>query len=175
MQDAQRYDPVARLLHWLTVLLIVLQFSIAWTMPEIHRGVEPTGLIGWHLSVGVAILAVVLVRIGWRVTHSEPAAPTSLSPVLQAISRITHFALYGLLVALPFLGWANASARGWAVMLFGTIPLPQLVAKGSALGQQMGDVHQTAALVLLASIALHVLGAMYHLLVVKDRTVQRML
>ena len=170
----ERYDGVARFLHWLTVLLLVTQFAIAWTMPEIGRGTRPIGLIAWHLSVGTAILAVILIRAMWRLTHREPPAPTTLSPTLQFISRATHVALYALLLALPLLGWANASARGWEVELFGLIKLPAMVSLGSPVGRALGDVHQTVALVLLAVVALHVLGALYHSLVVKDRTMQRM-
>lgn len=131
---SDRYDSVARSLHWLTVALIVTQFGIAWTMPEIHRGTEPVGLIGWHLSIGLTILAVVLFRVLWRLSHVEPAPPVTLSPLLQAVSRFTHVSLYAMLVALPMLGWANASARGWSVKLFGTIPLPPLTSIGSPLG-----------------------------------------
>lgn len=172
---SERYDGVARLLHWLTVALIVTQFAIAWTMPDIHRGTVPTGLIAWHLSVGVTILAVVLVRVVWRATHYEPPAPITLSPTMQAVSRVTHILLYAPLVALPLLGWANASARGWSVKLFGAFPLPPLTSTGSPLGRSLGDVHQTVAIVLLAVIGLHVLGALYHLLIVRDRTVHRMI
>ena len=178
MQDtanAERYDLVARVLHWLTVGLIVTQFAVAWTMPDIHRGTEPVGLIAWHLSIGTLILAVMLLRAGWRLTHREPPAPSSLSFWMRAVSRVTHGALYALLIALPLLGWANASARGWQVALFGAVPLPALSAKGSPLGQTSGDVHQAVAIVLLVVIGLHVLGALYHLLVVRDRTVQRMI
>lgn len=91
-----RYDIGARVLHWLTVLLVVAQFAIAWTMPEIHRGVPPIGLIAWHLSIGTAILGVMLVRVGWRLSHSEPGAPLSLSPFMQVVSRGAHLALYAL-------------------------------------------------------------------------------
>jgi cytochrome b561 len=171
----ERYDGVARFLHWLTVVLIIAQFAVAWTMPDIHRGTPPLGLIAWHLSIGTTILAVVLVRAGWRLTHPAPLAPSTLSPLLQNVSRVTHVTLYGLLVALPLLGWANASARGWSVRLFGVLPLPALAAKGSALGHSLGDVHQTVAWVLLAIIGLHVLGALYHLIIVRDHTVARML
>lgn len=178
MQDARdngRYDGVARSLHWLTVLLVVVQFAIAWTMPDIHRGTAPLGLIAWHLSIGTAILAVIVFRAGWRLTHREPPPPPSLAPALQVISRVTHVTLYGLLIALPLLGWANASARGWALKLFGVIPLPPIAAQGSPVGQSLGDVHQTVAIALLVVVGLHVLGALYHLIIVRDRTVQRML
>lgn len=174
INGSERYDGVARSLHWLTVVLLVTQFAIAWSMPDIHRGTGPLGLIAWHLSVGITILAVVLIRAVWRLTHAEPPAPATLSVPMQAVSRITHISLYALLVALPLLGWANASARGWSVRLFGAIPLPALTPTGSPLGLSLGDVHQTVAIVLLAVVGLHILGALYHLLVVRDRTVQRM-
>ncbi len=169
------YSGVAKSLHWLILALLVIQFAIAWTMPEIGRGTVPTGLIGWHLSVGLAILAVMLVRLAWRLTHTAPPAPADLSPALATLSRVVHYLLYALLIILPLLGWANASARGWAVKLFGVFPLPPLMAKGSSLGHSLGDVHATLALALLAVIALHVSGAVYHALFLKDRTLQRML
>jgi len=169
------YTGVAKLLHWLILALLVTQFAIAWTMPNIGRGSVPIGLIGWHLSVGLTILAVMLVRLGWRLTHSVPPAPSDLPRSLALLSRITHYLLYAVLIVLPLLGWANASARGWAVRLFGVVPLPPLTAKGSALGHQLGNIHATLATVLLAIVALHVAGALYHALILKDRTVQRML
>ena len=169
------YTSIAKLFHWLILALLVVQFAIAWTMPDIGRGSVPTGLIGWHLSVGVAILAVMIVRLAWRLTHPAPPAPADLAPALATLSRVTHYLLYAVLIVLPILGWANASARGWAVKLFGVVPLPALMAKGSALGHSLGDVHATLATVLLAIVALHVAGALYHAVVLKDRTVQRML
>lgn len=166
---------VAKSLHWLILALLIVQFTIAWTMPQIGRGSVPTGLIGWHLSVGVAILAVMIVRLAWRLTHPAPPAPTDLSPALAVLSRATHYLLYAVLIVLPLLGWANASARGWAVKLFGIVPLSLLVAKGSSLGHSLGGIHATLALVLLGIVALHVSGALYHALFLKDRTLQRML
>ncbi|WP_404710148.1 cytochrome b [Sphingomonas sp. MMS24-J13] len=171
----ERYSGFARLLHWTIVALVVAQFAVAWSMPDIHRGTEPVGLVAWHLSIGTAILAIMVVRAVWRLVHREPPPPSSLSPLLRMVSRTTHVILYALLVALPLLGWANASSRGWPITLFGVIPLPPLMATGARLGHTLGDVHGTVAIVLLVVIGLHVLGAAYHLLVVRDRTVQRML
>ena len=175
LTGAQRYDPVQRAMHWLTVALIAIQFAVAWTMPDIHRGTQPLGLIAWHLSIGVIILAVTLFRAGWRFVNGALPPPATLSPALRAVSQVTHGALYVLLVVLPLLGWANASARGWPVKLFGIVPLPALMPKGSALGHQMGDIHQLAAWALLGVIGLHVLGALYHQFVARDRTLARIL
>ncbi len=170
-----RYSLIARLFHWSLALLVVAQFAVAWTMPEIERGTPPTGLVGWHLSIGAAILAVAVLRLGWRLIHKAPPPPMTLAPAMQTLSRVVHVLLYVILILLPLMGWANAAARGWSVTLFGVIPLPALVAKGSALGREMGDIHGTTAIVFLVLIGLHVAGALYHALVLRDRTLQRMI
>ena len=167
------YDGFARLLHWLVALLIVAQFVLGWTMPDVHRDTLPNGLIAWHLGVGAAIVAAVACRIVWRGTHSPP--PADVSPALNLVSRITHALLYLLLVAVPLAGWANASSRGWAVKLFGAIRYPALAATGSPTGHALGDVHGWLAWVLFALIVLHVGAALFHRIVLKDGVLQRML
>lgn len=173
--DRDRYSGVARLLHWLTVALVVIQFGVAWTMPQIGRGSQPIGLIAWHLSIGAIILVIIIIRLLWRLTHHAPPPPADLPLLLQLVSRGTHFLLYTVLLALPLMGWANASSRGWPVKLFGILPLPPLTPTGSVLGHQLGDVHMTVATILLILIGLHVLGALYHSVILRDRTVQRMI
>ncbi|CAM2197288.1 superoxide oxidase [Paraburkholderia kururiensis] len=170
--DVGRYDPVARLLHWLIVALVCAQFVLGWTMPEVHRDTQPVGLIALHLAVGAALVAAMVLRIVWRLTHRPP--PANLSPLLNTVSGATHFLLYAALVAVPLLGWANASSRGWAVELLGAIPLPALSATGSSVGHAMGDIHSALAWVLLVLIGMHVGAALFHRFVLKDRVLQRM-
>jgi cytochrome b561 len=170
---ASGYDGVARFLHWLVVVLIAAQFVIGWTMPDIHKGTRPDGLIAWHLGVGATLIAAVVVRIVWRLTHTP--APASLSPFFRVVSHITHGLLYLALVAVPLLGWANASSRGWSVKLLGVLPYPSISPVGSSVGHAMGDIHGYLAWVLFALIALHVAAALFHRFVLKDQTLQRML
>jgi cytochrome b561 len=167
------YGRVARFLHWLVVVLIAMQFVIGWTMPGVHRDTQPLGLIGWHLVVGATLIAAMAVRIVWRVTHKPP--PHALPLVLSAVSRATHFLLYTLLIAVPLLGWANASSRGWVVGWIGMLRLPALTPTGSPFGHAMGDVHGELAWVLFALICMHVAAALFHRFVLKDRVLQRMI
>ncbi|MBV8651020.1 MAG: cytochrome b [Alphaproteobacteria bacterium] len=173
--DAPAYGPVAKLLHWLVVMLLVAQFIIAWTMPPIHRGTTPETLISLHLSLGVVILLVIAVRIVWRLTHPAPAEPGDMPVWQRLVARATHGLLYAILVALPLLGWANASARGWKVTLFDILPLPPLVPTGSAVGHAMGDIHGTLATILLIVAGLHVAAALFHAVLRGDGVLQRML
>lgn len=173
MSAPARYDAVARLLHWLIAALVVAQYAIGWTMPDVHRDTQPVGLIAAHLIVGTALLAAMACRVLWRATHRPPAS--NLSPAMRALSGVTHGALYVLLIAVPLLGWINASSRAWAVTLAGVIPLPALSTAGSAFGHAMGDVHGILAWVLFAGIGLHVAAALMHRFVLRDQVVQRMM
>ena len=172
---ARHYDRIALGFHWLILALLVAQFAIAWTMPDIKKATPDTGLVAWHLSVGSTILLVMLLRLAWRLTHTPPPPPSDLMPALQLLSRLTHWLLYAILIALPVLGWINASSRGYRVVLLGLIPLPQLVPTGNAFGHEMGDIHGTVAWMLLGIVALHVAGALYHTLIKQDGLLRRML
>lgn len=172
--ESAGYTSTAKIFHWVVVLFVAGQFAVAWTMPEIHRGVAPVGLIGAHLSLGLLILLTAVARLAWRATHPVPPPPERLAPSLKLLSRMTHYLLYAILIVLPLLGWANASARGWPIDLFGFVPMPQLVPAGSALGMTLGEVHKVVATVFLATIALHVSGALYHRFILRDQTLQRM-
>ena len=169
------YGDVAKSLHWLIVLLLVGQFALAWTMPEIHRGTKPESLINLHLSVGIVILLVALVRLAWRLRHPVPLVTDNVPLWQQRAAQANHALLYVLLFLMPLFGWANASARGWAIDFFGVAQLPRILAESSSLGRALGDVHIWTSYVLLGLIALHVAAALYHRLWLRDRVLARML
>jgi cytochrome b561 len=177
MQKAQArdYGLVTKLLHWLVLGLLAAQFAIAWTMPEVHRGTRPDGLIAWHLSLGTLIMLLIVIRVLWRLTHPAPPLPTQLPQWQQTLARLTHFLLYAILLVLPLLGWGNASSRGWDVRLFGIVPLPRLFAQGSHFGHELGDIHTVASYVLLGLVGLHSAAALYHHFVAKNRVLIGML
>ena len=80
-----------------------------------------------------------------------------------------------ILLVLPVLGWLAASGFGARPYLLGLIPLPFLIAKDKDFADSIGHVHGALALLLLAVIALHIAGALYHGLVKRDGVVGRML
>ncbi len=70
-----------------------------------------TTLISLHFTFGVIILAVAVVRLGWRFTHAEPPPEDGMPAVADAVPRVVHWLLYLLLFVVPILGWINASYR----------------------------------------------------------------
>ncbi len=171
---ARGYGAVAKVLHWLIAALLAAQYMIAWFMPHIGRNTPNTGLVNLHLSFGALIFLVVIARWVWRLTHPVPQMP-ELTLWQRRLSWATHLSIYAVLLILPLMGWANASFRGYDVSLFGLIPLPALVAKGSPLGRELGDVHTVVAWYFLAVIGLHVVAAIYHRFVLRDAVMARML
>ncbi len=166
------YTGVAKGLHWLIAALVVLQF-VTKLMPP--GAMTEQALNAWHLAIGPAILLIMLLRLAWRLTHTPPPPPADLSPVLQFVSRATHWAFYAILILLPIGGWMSASGFGARPTLLGLFPLPMLIDKDKAAAETWGEIHGVFAWVLLGLIGLHILGALYHLAVKKDGVMGRML
>jgi cytochrome b561 len=159
----REYDEAIKWLHWVVLALLTGQYLIAWTMPHVGRGTRPVGLVGAHLALGTLILLLMVVRLVLRWATPTPPPPSDLSVPLQIISRANQVLLYTIVIALPVMGWINASARGWQVWLGGFIPLPSLSPVGDSGGMRMGDLHAALGTLLLYVIGAHVCGAIYHI------------
>lgn len=168
------YGTTAKILHWLIFLLLAAQYAVGSIMPHIGRKTLNEGWVNWHLSIGAAILFVIVLRFAWRLMMPVPL-PTTLAPWEYYLSRVTHLALYLLVLVMTLLGWAAANARGWDVKLFGLVTLPALAPNGSEWGHEAGDIHNILVYVLLGFIVLHVAGALYHYFIRRDQVLQRML
>ncbi|HXS07979.1 MAG TPA: cytochrome b [Rhizomicrobium sp.] len=167
------YGAVSTFFHWLIVLLLAAQYAVGSIMPHIGRNTLNEGWVNWHLSIGAAILFVIVLRFVWRLLRPVPLS-SELPPLEQTAARLTHLTLYALVFAMTMLGWAAANSRGWTVVLFGAVPLPALAPKGAAWAHEAGDIHNVLVYVLLGFIVLHVAGALYHYFVRRDQVMQRM-
>jgi cytochrome b561 len=175
MAKAGSYTSTAKILHWLIVVLLIVQFIVAWTMPHIGRNTPVTTLISLHFTFGIVVLAVAIMRLGWRATHAEPAPLDGIPPWQVLSARILHWLLYILLVVVPILGWINASWRDMPVVMFG-IELPKLVGTRAPGWRWTGDVHAFLSnYLILTLVGLHVLAGLYHYFIRGDGVLQRML
>jgi cytochrome b561 len=167
------YGTTAKVFHWLVVALLIVQFPLGWFMPHIHHGMQPGDAMTFHISFGITILALIVLRFFWRIIY--PVEPASSLPVWQQlISEAVHWLLYALVLATTMTGWFFASERGWSIRLFFTIPLPTLPTEGS-LANLLGKWHGTMEWMLLLVIGAHVAAAMAHTIIFRDRIMQRML
>ena len=174
MTPQSGYGTAAKLFHWSTVMLLVVQYLIGWLMPDIHRGMAPGTIMNVHISFGICILTLIVIRYAWRLGNPV-AAPLGLPAWQAASSEAVHLLLYALVLVTTVTGWIFASMRGWTITVFGIVPLPGLVAENSEMGRAIGRLHGAITWVLLAVIAAHVLAALMHRFVYRDTIMQRML
>jgi cytochrome b561 len=173
MTNRLHYGTTAKVLHWLVVALLTVQYPIGWFMPDVHGG-PPGSAMTIHISFGITILALIVLRFLWRLTH--PVAPESSLRALQRVtSEAVHWLLYGLVFATTMTGWLFASFRGWSVSYFYLVYLPMLADKSADGVHTIDGWHQIAEWTLLIAIGVHVGAAMAHIFIYRDRIMQRML
>jgi cytochrome b561 len=166
---------VAKLFHWLVAGVIAAQFIVAWTMPGVKFGGRESTLIDLHFGFGALLALLVLARLVWRLTRPAPAPEAGAGYWLRKAAAGAHWLLYGLMLASPMVGWLAANARGYGVSLFGLFDLPRLLEADRPLGRTLGDLHEVTSNVLLWVIGAHVLAALAHHFLLRDRTLVRML
>jgi len=174
MTDRLQYGITAKLFHWLIVALLMVQYPIGWLMPDLHRNMKPGAPMSFHISLGISILMLMVLRFVWRLTH--PVAPESSLPPWQRLSsEVVHWLLYALVLATTVTGWLFASFRGWSVSFFYLLPMPMLSSENAAAGKVIDGLHQASEWALLAVIGIHVAAALAHIFFYRDRIMQRML
>jgi len=168
-----RYHGLAIALHWTVAALVVAVLATGLSLDDLDEGAERLARLDLHRSLGIAILFLTLVRLGWRLAHPPP--PPLAAPVwaLRA-SKLVHGAFYVILLGLPLGGWLATSARGREVVVFGLAHLPAIVAPDRGLARLATQVHAAGQFPLYLLLALHVGAALWHQAMLKDRILGRM-
>lgn len=190
-----RYTTVAIALHWLTALAILAMIPMGWWMSEAIKDPDSQAtayrVFQLHKSIGLTILGLTVLRIGWRLTHRAPPLPEDMKGWEAFLARATQFAFYGLLLALPLTGWLYVSA-GWAVGVdralgvatswFGLLPVPHLpgvpelaMEARRALAFQAMGAHSLMAWGAVVLVGLHAGAALKHHFVDRDSVLRDML
>ena len=172
------YSQVARFLHWLVAGLIVLQFVLgqwAETLGESNDSLGQLGVLANHKSVGMTILMLAVLRLGWRVKHPTPAFPGTMPPWQQQSARVVHWLFYGLLFAMPISGWLMSSASAYSVSWFNLFTFPDLIAADPESKETLEMVHELFAKSLFVLASGHIGAALWHHFRDHDDTLKRML
>ena len=160
-----------RAIHWATALLALSAWVIGSTMEEFPRGAGRDLVMQVHYSLGVLVLGFAALRVAWRAVAPPP--PTEGPAWQHWAAGAMHLALIGLTIGMPLAGQLDRWARGRAMTVFGGIPLP---APFAVPGDRIwGEAHEVLANLMLAAIAAHVLVALWHQLILRDRAISRML
>lgn len=174
-EPRNRYSTVSLVLHWLIAALVVTQILLVWAH-EATDGSASRELMNLHKSVGLSILMLTLVRLGWRIANPAIPLPARTPRWQKLAARTTHVLFYVLLIAMPLVGWAASSAAGRDILWFGLFEWPALpVGGGRPVARQLMEVHELAGDLLIVLVILHILGALKHHFVDRDNVLHRMI
>jgi cytochrome b561 len=169
-----RYSPFAIFLHWVIAALILL----TWALPHLrglitHASVP--ALMALHRSLGVTVLAFVLIRAGWRLISPPPRLPGGTTQIVRFASHTGHAVLYLLMLGVPILGILMTWAGGNALSVWGVAQITGPGWVDPDLRGTFRDAHELCANAILWLVGLHVAAALVHHYVFKDGLLDRML
>ncbi|MCA0850117.1 cytochrome b [Salipiger thiooxidans] len=173
-QFSLRYSRASRLLHWLTVLLVLTTIPAGLVMVQegLPRALQDT-LFLYHKNIGPIILLLVVLRLVVRLIAAPPPLPASVSALQALAAKVVHWLLYIVLVALVISGIVRVQAGGFPMEVWDPL-LGGMIAKDEALAKSASGFHELAKSVLIVLIAMHVGAVALHGLVKRDGVFSRM-
>lgn len=196
MSNTIRYTKIAVVLHWLIAICIFSMFALGWYMSDLPKEAPKQmaydlfdwGIYTWqlsaeasprtfyfnlHKSLGVTIFALIIIRILWRLTHKPPALLANYKVWERKLATGAHHLLYLLMIALPLSGIIMAIYSKYGIKWFGLDFIKGL--DNVPMREVFKEVHEIVGVIILAVVAVHILGALKHKLIDKDDTLKRML
>lgn len=161
-------------IHWLTAVLIAILFPLGLIMMELtyyDSGYKTFPHI--HKSLGLILLAVTVLRLLWVLVLSKPPKALPQPRLLELVAKSVHHLLYLCLLTLLLSGYLISTADGRGIDVFNWFTVPALITPFDGQADLAGEIHEIAAWSLMGLIALHVVGALKHHIIDKDRTLLR--
>jgi len=165
---------VSRGLHWLMAALILVNFALGWVADDMHVSPAKLKVFLYHKSIGLTVLALVLIRLLWRL-HGRPDDLSPMPRWQRLSSRVAHGLLYFFMLALPLTGWYLNSVSNVPLRWFGWLHVPAIHAPDRTLKAMAENIHTGLGWALAAVIMVHVAGALHHHFVTHDDILRRML
>lgn len=170
-----RHSRVVMLLHWLIAIFAIVNWRLVEAGERASK-IEKEALMGNHFALGMVILVLAVLMIGWKLTHTSPPLASHLTAWEVALAKVVHSLFYILLIAMPVLGWIAMSSYGRGINVFGLFTWPALpIATNPDVAGTIFDIHGLLGTILVVLIALHVAGALKHQFVDRDGNLYRML
>lgn len=174
-RTAQSYSAVTKLLHWLMAVLVVVCWVLGVLTDDLPKIGSRTAILLAHVTAGLALLDVLVLRVVWCVTFSQPPAERAVFGIWPGMGRLTHYMLYAMLLMVPVTGILLQFSYGRGLPLYGVVEIPSPLAFNATFANIMMEVHKLSAHALVALAAAHALAALVHHYVFRDRTLVRML
>lgn len=168
-----RYDSVARAFHWSMALLIAYAALSIFIGDELPRGELRTFLNSTHRTAGALVLALLVLRVAWRMFNAPPPLPAGMSAFEQKLAKLGHLSLYLLMALVPAVGVILTFRRGGTID-FGFFQIVSPWPADRAASKPIKEIHEILAWILFVGIGAHVAAAFWHQFVRRDNTLARM-
>jgi cytochrome b561 len=168
------YSAVAKLLHWVAALCVLVAWLLGTFIDDLPKSAEAKVLFV-HMSLGLTVVALLILRLGWRFARPVPTLVTKLGPWADFVAVAMQWLLLALMIAVPVSGITLEFARGQPLPLFGFAEVASPWPGDRAFARSVKEVHETVANILLVFATLHAAAALFHHFVLKDRVLARML
>lgn len=170
MTQSHSYTATAKILHWLMAFIWIFVWIIGMMAVHGRDTFNPQhGLTILHKAVASTLLALIVIRIIWRLTHTPPALPDTMSKPMQQMAKLGHLALYLLaLIGMPLSGWLLSSFADKPILFAGLFTLPPLTGPKPEYTQLMREIHTYLGWFCGLMVAGHILVALKHHFIDKD-------
>jgi len=175
LNSQKTYGIIAQVLHWFVAALIFVQIPLGVYAANLPVSLARLQWLSYHKSLGLTILALVLLRLIWRWIDAPPALPSAMATWERRAAQVMHSMLYVVPMLAMFAGWLYASAAGLSINWFGLILIPDLISKNAELAPLFKALHQWLVALLVLLLIGHIGAAARHAFVLRDNLVQRML
>jgi cytochrome b561 len=155
-------------MHWGTLLALIVAVAVMFVRDAIEDDTYRQALLQIHRQLGLLLLVTAVWRVVVRLRRGLADHAPEMAFLLRWAAKAMHVFLYGLLLALPLVGWALTSAHGIWLSFLGIVRLPMLVAADSEFADTLSDYHVWLAWCLLALVAAHAAAALWHHFVRRD-------
>jgi cytochrome b561 len=170
--SSRQFAPVSRFLHWTMAAMVLTMLCIGVAM--VASLADYRVLVSIHRPLGIAILILVVIRFLNRLLNPPPSLPATMSRAERRAALATEYAMYGLMLALPLVGWGMLSAARYPVQMFGGWRLPFILPQDPLLYAALRKTHTILAYLFIVAFLGHLGGVLYHTLVLRDGLLMRM-
>jgi cytochrome b561 len=171
-----RYGAVPQVLHWLTAIFVICGFLLGQFGDDLPKGNPQAVGLFVHMTLGQCVVVLLIARLAWRVANPPPLPePTPLGRLVVWAAKLSHFALYALLLLVPFLGIIVQLKRGHALPVLGFWQFQSPWPADRNISKTILGFHGWLADALLILAGVHACAALVHHYVWRDPTLRRML
>lgn len=166
---------IAKSFHWIVALLIIVMLVMGYFLDDFPASIQEMAY-NTHKSIGIIILALVILRLGWRWMNVQPGYSTALPHFYKIFIRLAHYAIYLTIILIPLSGWVMATAAGHVPHFLGWVyfPMPGISPNEQLAGEAF-QLHNTLAIIVIVLVSIHIFAALFHHFILGDTVLRRML